>query len=70
LGATGTDLHKGGEVYVVDLFGKTIVSKTIGQGFSDHQLTIELDPSMPSGYYLVKVTNGEKLGTKTFVKID
>ncbi len=58
-----------GEVQIVDLFGKIIMSKSIDKYQRSGLMTFELNSSMPAGLYSVKVFDSKNIGTRSFIKV-
>jgi hypothetical protein len=69
LGLDFDNLEKG-ELQIVDLYGRTFLTKTFGNEVAGNSIIIDLNPAMHAGMYVVKVSYGDKLGTHSFIKTD
>ncbi len=68
LASTDIDLNNA-EVQVVDLFGKVIAIRSIGNHQKTDPIMLELNSSIPVGFYSVKVFTKDGFGTKSFLKV-
>lgn len=56
-------------VEILDLYGKRVMRQVAQNRFADEKLTIEVGDMLPAGTYLLKVSRGDKIGTKQLVKL-
>ncbi len=64
------NLLEKGTLEIVDLYGRTLLTRTFGQEVAGNSIKIDLNPSMHAGMYVIKVSYGDKLGTHSFIKTD
>ncbi|MBK8501673.1 MAG: T9SS type A sorting domain-containing protein [Saprospiraceae bacterium] len=57
------------DVEIIDLYGKIVMKQVSGGLPGDDRLRLDIGEKIPSGTYLVKVSKGDKIGTRALVKI-
>ncbi|MCB0685967.1 MAG: T9SS type A sorting domain-containing protein [Saprospiraceae bacterium] len=56
-------------VEILDLYGKRVMRQTTQSRFADEKITINIGDALPSGTYVLKVTRGDKIGSRQLVKL-
>ena len=54
---------------IIDVVGKILYAQTIDENKMGQPVTINLDPSMPPGFYALRASDGINLITQPFVKV-
>ena len=57
------------DVEIIDLYGRKVMSHKAQSRFHEEKLTLNVGDMLPAGTYLVKVTRGDKIGSKALVKL-
>lgn len=61
--------HSDWNVEILDLYGKRVMNHVAQSRFADERLTLNIGDLLPAGTYLLKVTRGDKIGTRQLVKL-
>jgi hypothetical protein len=56
-------------IEIIDLYGKTVMKQVFQGATEQHRMKLDVGQQIPSGTYVLRVSQGDKVGTRALVKL-